>query len=148
MRALLLVLLSCAASAQAEIYRCTVNGEVVFSDSKCASGAVKLDVAPQQPDLENAAHLQKQSEKINKEIDATMKKPRRADAYERRIEALEEELQELQKQLAAEQEELRRRHRRPSEKRQLSIRLKALEEEYAPRLSELVETLRHMRERR
>lgn len=146
---LTLAMLLLGSAAQAEIYRCTINGQVVFSDSKCAPNAQRVEILPETVDEQNASSLQRQSQQINQNIGDKLRQPRANDVHDRRIAELEREYEELQQQLTAEQEALKARDKRltPSERRQLEARLQRIAERYKPRLDEISETLSNLRAR-
>lgn len=67
--AMVWALLSCAALARAEIYKCTINGVVSYSDAKCGSDAKKVELIPEKHDLDNGEALKRQAQQINRIID-------------------------------------------------------------------------------
>lgn len=93
-RAALLILSALAAPpADAQVYKCTVNGNTVYSGTPCASGASALNVKPAagQPDaLEvERARLRAEQDKLRLQAIETNKQLRREITDRKRDQALD-----------------------------------------------------------
>lgn len=131
------ILLCCAAVAQAEIYKCTINGVVSYSDAKCGSNAKKVELIPEKQDLDNGEALKRQAQNINRIID--QKAPKTGGQHDRQIGALEQQIADLRAQMEAELSPLRQRRERTdrdSLQRELDRRMQSITAGYEARIKE------------
>lgn len=135
------MLMGVATGACADIYKCVVGGQILYSDSKCGRDAKKVELVPETVDQDNGAALKQQSEKINQSINSKLKSPARAAKVdERRLAWLRNEAVEIQKQMDAELEPIRvhLRNLEPNHelKHELQARIDAITATYQVRLKE------------
>ena len=70
---LIVTTLLASALAQAEIYKCKVNGQTLYSDSKCADNAEKVDIVVEKVDVKNSENLKRQTEQAQQSVDNKQK---------------------------------------------------------------------------
>lgn len=134
---LIVTTLLASALAQAEIYKCKVNGQTLYSDSKCADDAQKVDIVVEQVDVKNSENLKRQTEQSQQAVDNKQKQ--RADNSKSKQELmLEQEIQKLNKQMAEAIEPLQiskeKLYNNPNKKRTLDAQIKALTKQYQDKI--------------
>lgn len=134
---LIVTLLLGPALAQAEIYKCKVNGQTLYSDSKCADNAEKVDIVVEKVDVKNSENLKRQTEQSQQAVDSKQKQ--RADNSKSKQELmLEQEIQKLNTQMADEIQPLQiskeKLYNNPNKKRILDAQIKALTKQYQDKI--------------
>ncbi|HFE31888.1 MAG TPA: DUF4124 domain-containing protein [Gammaproteobacteria bacterium] len=111
MRYLLLVVLSLLAGvAQAEIYKCVVDGRTVFADRPCAANAARVELKVHRPRADEASQAAGNTRWIEATLDEK-RDARRRRALLRDIRDAEDEIVDLQRAMDKEQEALKTKKR-------------------------------------
>jgi len=77
--------LAIPSAASADIYKCTKNGQVTFSDMPCAPAAKPIEVQVYMPSDDEAARAQERANNVQQEL-ASNSKQRQLAALDREIE--------------------------------------------------------------
>lgn len=122
---------------QAEIYKCKVNGQTLYSDSKCADNAEKVDIVVEQVDTKNSENLKRQTEQAQQSVD-NKQKQRVENSKSKQELMLEQEIQKLNKQMADEIQPLQitkeKLYNNQNKKRILDAQIQALTKEYQDKI--------------
>ena len=134
---LIVTTLFSSALAQAEIYKCKVNGQTLYSDSKCADNAEKVDIVVEKVDVKNSENLKRQTEQSQQAVD-NKQKQRVENSKSKQELMLEQEIQKLNKQMADEIQPLQiskeKLYNNPNKKRILEAQIKALTKQYQDKI--------------
>lgn len=145
-----LSLLLASSFAVAEIYKCKIDGRIVYADSKCADNAEKMEIIIEKVDVQNSEQLKKQTQNINKETAPASKKPQVPSSKSKQELSLELEIKELTEQMNLDLEPLQKRKANSGMdrniKRAMEQKIKAVTEKYQTKIDANQEQLKRLRE--
>jgi hypothetical protein len=79
-----------AGSAAGGVYKCEVDGKIVFSDTRCATDSEAIDIRYRQSDPGEAAEIERRTEEVQEQV-ARRQHANRIAAQKREITRLERE---------------------------------------------------------
>jgi len=84
--------------AEAAIYKCTVNGQTVFSDKPCAADAKEIEVKVYRPDQGAAEEVEARTKRLQEQVKGWKNEQRAAD-IRREIVKLEWDMRDYQRDM-------------------------------------------------
>lgn len=129
---------------QAEIFKCTTNGNTTFSDQPCAKDAQTITLKHRQPDTSAIEAQQAITEHFREESRIS-----RIHALKQENEALADQVEQLQQDRQRELDRLRERTflmddgRVATREHDLFEKMERLENEYQQRIRQLEQNIRH-----
>lgn len=146
-----LSLLLASSFVAADIYKCKIDGRIVYADSKCADNAEKMDIIVEKVDVQNSEQLKKQTQNIHKETAQPSKKPQDTTSKSKQELSLEQEIKDLTEQMNLDLEPLQKRKASAGMDRNIKHamdqKIKAVTEKYQSKIEDDQEQLKRLREK-
>ena len=109
--ALITALLLLPHALYAQVYRCVVDDEVIYTQHPCAEDAEVIEIRPHQPDTHETWRLEEETTRL-RALSEEMERQRRIREIDRQIEGLMRANNELAQQAEQELSDLRAQQRR------------------------------------